>query len=107
MASKKHTGENGAALKYERVPSSGLKGSRKGRHHELIADILNDLATLPNGSAIQIPLNSVGGLSVASLRSAVVRGTSKQGIRIETSSDEKNFYIWKQAGQARASTNGR
>jgi len=77
------------------VPSADLKSSRQGRHHELMAGILNDLVTLPIGSAIQIPLNEVGGLSVAKLRSAVMRATAKKGISIESSSDKKNFYIWK------------
>jgi hypothetical protein len=95
MAAKKTTGLDGSPLKYRRVPSGDLKSSRKGRHHELILGILNDLATLPGGSALQIPLDSVAELSVAGLRSAVTRATAKRKIRIETSSDEENFYIWK------------
>jgi hypothetical protein len=95
MTSKRPTGGDGSALRYERVPSAGLKGSRRGRHHELVAGILNDLATLPTGSAVQIPLSSIDGLSVAKLRSAIVRATNKQDIGIETSSDAKHFYLWK------------
>lgn len=95
MAIKKATGGDGNPLKYVRVPSAGLKDSRRGRHHELIAGILNDLETLPAGSAVQIPLSGIGGLSVARLRSAIVRATNKQDTAIETSSDDKNFYLWK------------
>lgn len=60
-----------------------------------MAGILNDLATLPIGSAMQIPLKAIGGLSVAKLRAAVMRATAKRGVSIESSSDTKNFYIWK------------
>ena len=95
MSAGKLTGADGSPLKYKRVPSAGLKASRKGRHHELMAGILNDLATLPAGSAIQVPLNSVRGLSLGKLRSAVVRASAKHGVSIETSSDSDNFYIWK------------
>jgi hypothetical protein len=94
MAIKK-AGGDGTPLKYNRVPSAGLKSSRKGRHHQLMAGILNDLATLPSGSAVQIPLSTIGGLSVAMLRSAIVRATAKSGITVETSSDDHHFYIWK------------
>ena len=95
MAPTKSIGGDESSLKYKRVPSADLKSSRKGRHHELMAGILNELATLPIGSAMQIPLNEVGGLSVAMLRAAVIRATAKKGISIESSSDTKNFYIWK------------
>jgi hypothetical protein len=95
VAATKSIGRDGSPLKYKRVPSAELKSSRKGRHHDLMAGILNDLATLPIGSAMQIPLNDVGGLSVAKLRAAVIRATAKKGISIESCSDTKNFYIWK------------
>ena len=95
VAVTKSIGGDGSPLKYKRVPSADLKSSRQGRHHELMVGIPNDLVTLPIGSAIQIPLNEVGGLSVAKLRSAVMRATAKKGISIESSSDKKNFYIWK------------
>jgi hypothetical protein len=91
----KVTGGDGKRLKYKRVPSAGLKSSRTGKHNDLVGGILNDLATLPSGSAIRIPLSSVGGVSVARLRSAVVRATTKLGIRIETASDPESFFVWK------------
>jgi hypothetical protein len=92
---EKTTGGDGKPLKYKRVPSAGLKGSRRGKHSELVAGILNDLVTLPGGSAMRIPLSSVGGVSVARLRSAIVRATAKQGIPIETASDAESFFVWK------------
>jgi len=46
-------------------------------------------------SALEIPLNDVGGIGLANLRSAVHRGASSAGIAIETLADEKNFYVWK------------
>ncbi|HTW49114.1 MAG TPA: hypothetical protein VMD92_14275 [Acidobacteriaceae bacterium] len=95
IVSEHVTGGDGKPLKYKRVPSAGLKGSRRGKHSDLIAGILNDLATLPNGSAIRIPLSAVGGVSVARLRSAVVRATAKQGFGIETASDAESFFVWK------------
>ena len=84
-------------LKYERVPASGVKGRRTGKHHQLIAGILQELETLPAGSAIKIPLAGTGGVTLAKLRSAIHRATVASRLAVETSSDAENFYIWKKS----------
>jgi hypothetical protein len=78
---------------YEQVPTHSVKGHRKGKHHDLIQRILEDLEFLPGGSAIKIPLNSTDGVTLENLRSAVHRATKKMDV--ETSSDGENLYIWK------------
>ena len=47
---------------YEQVPKDSVKGHRKGKHHDLVRCILEDLKFLPDGSAIKIPLKSTDGL---------------------------------------------
>jgi len=44
---------------------------------------------------LEIPLDDVGGIGLANLRSAVHRGASAIGLEIETLADKKNFYVWK------------
>jgi hypothetical protein len=80
---------------FGRALISGLKKSRKGKHHELLGRIMEDLKKSAPGYAVRIPLSSVKGLSVLNLRSAIVRVTNKDGIRVSTSSDDQNFYVWK------------
>jgi hypothetical protein len=81
--------------KYERVSLADIRRSRRGRHHDLMGGIFQDLETLPVGSAIKIPLTEVDGITLANLRSAVHRASASRGLGIETLSDEENFYIWK------------
>lgn len=80
---------------YGRVPISGLKKSRKGKHHELLAKIIEDLRDAPAKVAVQIPLSSISGVSVLNLRSAIVRASAKEDIPVSTSSDDEYFYVWK------------
>ncbi len=83
------------SAKYERVFLADIRRSRRGKHHDLVGGIFQDLESLPVGSAIKIPLTEVDGITLANLRSAVHRASASRGLGIETLSDEENFYIWK------------
>ena len=82
-------------LKYRRVEVNALDRGRRGKHHDLVQGILQELKTLSPGSAMEIPLADVGGVGLANLRSAVHRASTTQGLEIETLADEKNFYVWR------------
>jgi hypothetical protein len=82
------------ALNYGRVVLANLRRNRRGKHHDLIQGVFQDLETLPSGSAIKIPLAEVDGITLANLRSAVHRASTSRGLEIETLSDDDNFYIW-------------
>ena len=86
-----------SALIYDRVFLRNVRRKRRGKHHDLLAGIFQDLETLPEGSAIRIPLSQVNGITLANLRSAVHRASTSRGLEIETLSDKDNFYIWKNA----------
>ena len=83
------------ALNYDRVVLANLRRGRRGKHHDLLHGVFQDLETLPSGSAIKIPLAELDGITLANLRSAVHRASASRGLGIETLSDEDNFYIWK------------
>jgi hypothetical protein len=82
-------------LKYRRVEISDIKKGRRGKHHDLVQGIIEELRTLSAGAAMQIPLDDVGGIGLANLRSAVHRASSADGFLIETLADENNLYVWK------------
>jgi len=84
------------ASKYRQVRLSTLKKGRRGKHHDLVAGILEELQAVPAGSALEIPLEGIA-IGLANLRSAVHRGASARGLEIETLADEKNFYVFKKA----------
>ncbi len=79
---------------YGTVRISELRVGRRGKHHELLAGILKNLQDLPTGSALVVPLDRIGKVSLANLRSAVTRSAKTRGLSLVTYSDEKNFYVW-------------
>ena len=92
---KERKSKNMASTKYRRVEVSELNRGRRGKHHDLVTGIVDELQTAPLGAALEVPLSGVGGIGLANLRSAVHRASTAAGITIETLADEKNFYVWK------------
>lgn len=82
-------------LKYEKVLLIDLKHGREGKHHDLMDGIFDELELLEAGSALKIPLSTVGDVSLANLRSAVHRKASSKQFEVETVADRDNFYVWK------------
>jgi hypothetical protein len=95
MAKQKSLVPSTAATKYRKVPVSSLDKGRRGKHHDLVQGILDELKVEAAGSALEIPLEDVDGIGLANLRSAVHRGAGAAGLAIETLADDKNFYVWK------------
>ncbi len=79
---------------FKTLSQNDLPNGRKGKHHPLVLKVLNDLESLSSGRAMKIPLADFAG-SVAEIRSAINRATSKHDIEVATSSDDKFFYVWK------------
>jgi hypothetical protein len=80
---------------FNRAAISGLKKSRKGKHHGLMLKVIEDLRHSEPGFAVEIPLAEASDTGVLNLRSAILRASAKEGLEINTSSDDKNFYVWK------------
>ena len=81
--------------KYRVVDSSLLDRGRRGKHHDLIGGVIKELKNVEEVAALEIPLDDIGGIGLANLRSAVHRGARAAGHEIETLADKKNFYVWK------------
>lgn len=95
MASEQRTNGLRPVAKYRQVDISTLKTGRHGKHHALVQGIVEELVTLKPGSALEIPLDDVGGVGLANLRSAVHRAASSSGLNIETVADDGKFFVWK------------
>jgi hypothetical protein len=97
----KHPAKGTGYPNYGRVEVKGLKKSRRGKHHDLMGKVMEDLRNSQPGFAVQIPLNSIDTVSVLNLRSAIVRAAAKENIKVLTSSDDRYFYAWKKGDAAR------
>ena len=80
---------------FETISQGDLPNGRKGKHHTLLMQVLDDLQQLVNGRAIRIPLAEYPDFGVADLRSAIHRATTKLGFSVATSSDDEFLYVWK------------
>jgi len=95
MKKRRRSSDGKRFSNYSSVPVNTLKKSRKGKHHGLIAGIMEDLRGLEKGFAVKIPLAGTDGVSVLNLRSAITRAAAKEDIHIATSADEENLYVWR------------
>ncbi len=93
MATKRRQDKD---INFDTISQADLPNGRKGKHHSLLVRVLEDLERLHDGRAIRIPLAECGG-SVADIRAAVFRATSKRSFDIATSSDDEFFYVWRPA----------
>jgi len=82
-------------IKFQKVPLAELRQGRRGKHRDLIDVLRKELATLADGEAMKIPLDSVNGLSLANLRSAIVRAMKSHGVKIATFSDGDSLFAWR------------
>jgi hypothetical protein len=80
-------------LNFNTTSIADLKKSRKGKHHNLMLKIMEDLRNAQSGFAVEIPLAILDGVSVLNIRSAMIRAAAKEGMKIRTSSDDKNFCV--------------
>ena len=66
--------------KYRVIDSSLLDRGRRGKHYDLIHGVIKELKAAEEGAALEIPLDDIGGIGLANLRSAVHRGASAAGL---------------------------
>lgn len=84
---------NGKQFRSVKIDSLGNR--RRGKHHDLMGGILQQLKTLKAGLALEIPLEQVNGVELANLCSAVHRAAEAEKLTVQTQSDDKNFYVWR------------
>jgi hypothetical protein len=66
---------------------------RKGKHKQIVSQILSDLERVREGMALKVPLADLAE-SKEKVRSALNRATRKADLSVVTASDETYLYVW-------------
>jgi hypothetical protein len=81
------------SMNFKTMAERDVPKGRRGKHREIISQILSDLDQTKPGSAIKLPLKELAE-SKERVRSALNRVTRRDGRNVATASDENYLYIW-------------
>jgi len=81
-------------LNFETVNAAHVPHERKGKHNQLMTQILEDLERISPAVALRIPRSALGSQKVANIRAALAREIKKTKLVIGTSIDDDYFYVW-------------
>lgn len=80
--------------RFNNISQEDLPQGRKGKHHEIVAQLLYDIEILEAGRALKIPISELSD-TMSNVRSALNRASKQRSLEIATSSDDDYFYVWK------------
>ncbi len=83
------------SMRFESILQAQVPKGRDGKHKQIITQLLSDIAQLPVGSALKIPLAELPDTK-ENIRSALSRAGRQQSLDLATSSDENFLFVWKQ-----------
>lgn len=96
MSNKRENVASSRKLTYISVSKDDVPHGRKGKHHDIVLEILDDIGKLRSGSALKIPKSAFGDSKMTNVRAALSRAAEQAGITIATSSDDEFFYVWQE-----------
>lgn len=79
---------------FEAIDRKKVPHDRKGKHHEIVAQIMQDVESLKSTSALRIPRSRLGKAKIEHLRAALNRAAAKEGIALASRVDDHFIYIW-------------
>jgi len=85
---------------FERIRLADLRQGRRGKHHELVMPIVDEIADLRDGDAILIPASTFD-IPLANLRSALTKAGVTRGLKIGTYSEGGALYAWRKTSKTR------
>ena len=91
VRSRKNGSRNGH---FEAVNRRDVPSDRKGKHHEIVGQIMQDLVGLAARSALKIPLVRLGDTKIEHIRAALSRAAAKAGMTVASRVDETYLYVW-------------
>jgi hypothetical protein len=80
-------------MNFKTMSQPDVPQSRNGKHKQIVTKILSDLAQLPDGVALKVPLAELVE-SKERVRSALNRATRKAGRNVATATDATFLYVW-------------
>jgi hypothetical protein len=80
---------------FDEIALNAVPRDRKGKHHELVADILEDLQKLRPNAALRIPRSALQAAKVEHIRAALTRAATKAGLSLASRVDKDFFYVWR------------
>jgi len=81
---------------FETMRQIDVPQARNGKHRQIVAAILADVANLEPGEAVKVPMKALGDTK-ANVRAALSRESKKRRAPISTAADGDHLYIWKDA----------
>jgi hypothetical protein len=81
-------------MRFESILQGDVPKGRDGKHKGIITQLLSDIAQLPVGSALKIPLSELPDTK-ENIRSALSRAGRQQNLDLATSSNEEFLFVWK------------
>ena len=83
-------------MNFVTMPQPDVPQGRNGKHKEIVTKILSDLAQLPEGAALKIPLAGLEE-SKEKVRAALNRAVHKTDRNVVTASDADFLYVWNES----------
>jgi hypothetical protein len=79
---------------FSSVAQEDIPQWRRGKHHEMVANILGDIENIADGRAVKVPRDGLG-YTVQQVRSALSRGARKRNFLVATAADDNYLYVWR------------
>ena len=79
---------------FESISQVDLPEGRRGKHHTIVAQVLQAIEELEVGRALKIPIAQLPDTK-ANIRSALNRASKQKDLGVATSSDDGFLYVWK------------
>ena len=80
-------------MNFKTMAQMDVPQGRSGKHKQVVTKILSDLAQVPDGVALKVPLAALAD-GKEKVRSALNRATRKAGRNVATATDANFLYVW-------------
>jgi hypothetical protein len=93
MGDYEESNNNRNPMRFESILQEEIPRGREGKHKRIIQQLLSDIAQLPPGSALKIPLAELPD-SKENIRAALSRAGRQNNLNLATSSNKDFLFVW-------------